>query len=199
MNIVERVKNILLKPKDEWTVISQETNTTIQVFTSYLLVLALIPALCQLIRYGFIGHNDSFYGHISGSLSAGIRYAVIVYLTTILGAYVSALIIDALAANFGSQKDFNKSLQLVAYSYTPMMIAGVFYLIPGLSALTIVGLYGLYILYLGIKPMMLTPDDKVISYFVVSLLVNISIYAVLAMILSAILLVGSIARDGFYM
>jgi hypothetical protein len=199
MNIIERVKNIILKPKEEWTVISQETTTATQIVLGYLLLLALIPAICQFVRYGLIGYNISFYGHMAGSFTAGIRYAVIAYLSTVFGAYLSAFIIDALAPNFGSQKEFNKSMLLVVYSYTPMMLAGIFYLIPGLSFLSIVGLYGLYILYLGLAPMKLTPNDKITSYFVVSLLVIIAVYFVISLILSAILIAGTMASAGMHM
>jgi hypothetical protein len=199
MNIIERVKNIILKPKEEWTVISQETTTANQIVMNYLMVLALIPAIGQFVRFGLIGYNIPFYGHVAGNMEAGIRYAIIAYISGVAGAYISAFIIDALATNFSSQKDSNKSMQLVVYAYTPMMLAGVFYLIPGLTFLGIVGLYGLYILYLGLKPMMLTPDDKVTSYFVVSLLVIIAVYFVLGLILGAILLAGTFATTGMHL
>jgi drug/metabolite transporter superfamily protein YnfA len=68
------------------------------------------------------------------------------------------------------------------------MLAGVFHAIPFLGIFAIVGIYGLYLLYIGIKPMMKTLDDKVTSYFVVSLLVVIAIYAILATVLAVILI-----------
>jgi hypothetical protein len=59
--------------------------------------------------------------------------------------------------------------------------------------LSIVGLYGLYILYVGIKPMMQTPDDKVTVYFIVSLLITIFIYIILGLILGRIFFAGGVA------
>jgi hypothetical protein len=93
-------------------------------------------------------------------------------------------------------------MQLVVYSYTASFVAGVFYIIPGLGILAMLGgLYGLYILYLGLKPMMQTPDDKITVYFVVSLLVIIVVTVVLSLILGAILLtsaaVAGAAMPGF--
>jgi hypothetical protein len=187
MNLVERAKNILFKPKDEWNVISQETTSVTQLVTGYLLILALIPAVGQFVRYGLIGYTIPFVGHVPGSMSYGIRQAVVSYIASVGGVFLSAYIIDALAPSFASQKNFQKAMQLVVYSYTAMFVAGIFNIIPGLAILSIVGLYGLYILYIGIKPLMQTPEDKVTTYFIVSLLVIIAVYAVLSLVLAAIL------------
>jgi hypothetical protein len=183
MNLIERVENIILKPKEEWTVISQEDTTVAEVATNYLLVLALIPAVCQLIKYGFIGFDTSLDVHIGASLVLGIRYAAITYISTVLGIFISAYIINMLTANFGSAKDYNKTLQLLVYSFTPAFLAAIFVLIPFLGFLTIVGLYSLYLLYIGMGPMLKTPDNQVTAYFVVSFLVIIAIFVVLSYIL----------------
>jgi hypothetical protein len=41
MSIVERAKNIILKPKDEWGAISGEPATISSLFTGYAMILAL--------------------------------------------------------------------------------------------------------------------------------------------------------------
>lgn len=188
MNLIERAKNIILKPKDEWAVIEQENTSVQELLTTYLIPLALIPAVAAFVRWGLIGYG-SFIG---ASVSWGIKYALISLVTTIGGVYLSAFIIDALANNFGSVKDFRKAMQLVVYSYTPMLVAGIFQIIPSLSFLGIVGLYGLYLLYIGIAPMMKTPEDKVTGYFIVSLVVLVVIYAILGAILTTAIFGGSI-------
>ncbi len=183
MNLVDRAKNIILKPKDEWNVIDQEDTSVTTLIVTYLFPLALIPAIAAFIGYGVIG--VAFFGPV---LSWGIKQAIISFISTMVGVYISAMIIDILAPNFGSTKDFRKTMQLVVYAYTPVMLAGAFQAIPVLGILGIVGLYGLYLLYVGIKPMMKTPDDKVTVYFVVSLLVIIAVYVIIGAILTAILI-----------
>lgn len=185
MNLFERAKKIIIDPKNEWVVIEQETTPVVQLVTTYLMVLAIIPAVAVLINYGFLARF--------GFLSWGIKQAIVSYIGTVGGAFLSAFIIDALATNFGATKDFRKAMQLVVYSWTPMMLAGIFNIIPGLSILTIVGLYGLYLLYLGIAPIMKAPDNKVTGYFIVSLLVIIVVYMVLAAILGAVIIGSTMA------
>jgi hypothetical protein len=194
MNIVERAKNILIKPKDEWNVISGENTSVTQLITGYLLIMALIPAAAQFIRYGLVGYNIPFVGHMPGSISYGIRQAIVSYAGTVVGAYLSAFIIDILAPNFSSQKNFAKAMQLVVYSYTAAFVAGIFNLVPGLGILVVLGsLYGLYLLYVGLKPMMQTPEDKVTGYFVVSLLIIIGVSVLFSVVLGAIFLKSALA------
>jgi hypothetical protein len=197
MNLIERVKNIIIKPKEEWNVIVTETTAPGQLIMSYLLILALIPAVCTLIGFGIMGYNVPFIGHVPGNITFGIIKAVISFIGTIAGVYISALVIDMLAPSFGTTKNFGKTLQLVVYSYTPMLVAGIFYILPSLGIIGLIaGIYGLYILYIGIKPMLQTPDDKITVYFVVSLIVIIAVSFVIGLILGAILLTGAITGIG---
>jgi len=120
--------------------------------------------------------------------------AIVIIIMTIGGVFLSAFIIDALAPSFGATKNFERAFALVAYIYTPQLIAGVLYIFPPLAILVgLAGLYGLYILYLGIQPMMKCPEDKTVTYFIVSLAVIIVVYAVLSAVLGGIL-IGSIVR-----
>ena len=187
VSLIERVKNILFTPKEEWPVIEKETTPVSQLVVGYLLLLALIPAIANLIGYGLVGYRMPFVGYVGGSFAAGIRYAIMGFISPVIAAFVAAYVIDLLAPSFGSQKDFRRAMQLVVYSYTPALVAGVFMIIPSLGIIaTLAGLYGLYLLYIGLQPMMKTPDDKVTTYFIVSLLVMIVASLVVGAILTAI-------------
>ncbi len=180
MNLIDRAKKILLSPKEEWAVIETESTDVATLITGYLIPLALIPAVASFIGYGLIGVGGF------ATISWGVRYAVISLVTTIGGAIIAAWVINALSASFASRNDFRKALQLVVYSFTPMMVAGILYILPALGILAMLaGIYGLYLLYIGIKPLMQTPDDKVTSYFIVSLLVMMGVYIILGAILTA--------------
>ena len=57
MDIINRVKNILVTPKTEWVTIEAERLPSAKLLTSYLLLLALIPAVCQFIGQGIVGQT----------------------------------------------------------------------------------------------------------------------------------------------
>jgi Yip1 domain len=155
MDIVERVKAILLTPKSEWLVIESEPGDPAYLFTNYVAILAAIPPVC-----GFIG--GVVFGRVG--IVSGLAGAVIQYLLAFVLVYVVGLIIDALAPTFGGEKDQPNALKLAVYSTTPAWLAGVFSLIPGLGVLRILGLYGLYLLWVGLPPLMKAPEDKAIGY-----------------------------------
>ena len=191
MNLINRVKSILLTPKTEWSLIESEQTDVKTLTTNYMLPLALIPAIAGFIGFGLIGQN--VLGMHIGSAGYGLRYAIVNLVSTIGGAFLTAYIIDLLAPSFGSEKNFLQSFKLVVYSYTPMMVAGILLIIPSLSILaTLAGLYGLYLLYIGLQPLKKTPEDKKTSYFVVSLIVVILGSFVLSSILSSIFITSGI-------
>ncbi len=188
MNIIERAKNILFTPKKEWETISQENDTHVKVLP-YLLIMAAIPAIFSFIGYGVIGWN--ILGFHYGSVSLGIREAIMQYVSIVAGAYICALVFNLLAPKFGGTANFDKSFQFVAYCYTAICVGGFFYIYHALSFIAgLAGIYSLYLLYLGVEPMMKIPADKKTSYFIVTLLVMVAAVFLLTFLLSLIF-VGS--------
>ena len=187
MDLINRVKQILVSPKTEWQTIDGENDSHVVVLTKYVLLLAAIPAVAAFIGYGLIGY--SVFGHHFASINLGIRQAIIQYITMVGGVYFAALVINLLAENFGSKKNFDKAFSLVAYAYTPAFVGGIFYIYHSLTVLaSLASIYSLYLLYIGLAPMMKTSDDKRTVYFVVSLLVMVAAFFILSLVLASIII-----------
>ena len=192
MALLNHVVGILTKPKNEWLVIREESINTTQLFTGYVAILALIPAVAHFIGQCLIGiTTPSIFGlpsyHYTVPISSGIIYAVVSYIMAFVGIYLSAFIINALAPNFESKQNMNNALKLVAFSYTPIWLAGIFSIYPSLGILgSILGLYGLYLLYIGLEPMMATPASKRVVYLLVVFLVMIVVSVVIGIILGIV-------------
>lgn len=188
MNLIERAKNILMTPAKEWDVINGEEANVPGIITGYVLPLAGAAAVAAFIGYGFIGFNYGFGIRLKG-IDWGLYQGITVLVGALLSVFVSAFIIDALAPSFGSEKNMGKSVQLVAYSWTPGWVGGLLAIIPSLAMIGgLAGLYGLYLLYLGLPKLKKTPQDKQVSYFVVSLIVMIVVFIVIGFILTKILM-----------
>ena len=183
MDILQRAKNIIMTPKTEWPVIAAEEPNTAQIFKEYVLPLALIPSIAYIIGLGVIGRG------MMSSFSLGLAMGLIQFILAFVGVYLSAYVIAFLAPKFGSQQDMGRAVQLVAYSYTPAWVAGILSIVPALGILAFVGgLYGLYLMYLGLPHMMKTPQDKAIGYLVVSLIAVIVTYWIITLLLTTIVL-----------
>lgn len=177
MNLIDRVKNILLTPQKEWHVINSEPGNTASITTTYILPLTLIGVFAAFIGFGFLGVGIGVF-KIAG-VAWGIKMALGYAIRSILGVFIMAFIIDALASNFESEKNFDKSFQVAAYSATAGLVGGIFLIIPALSILVLLAsLYGLYLLYLGLPILKKTPADKAVSYFVVVLVVSLIVWVI---------------------
>ena len=183
MNLVDRVKGILLTPRKEWPVIEAESATTTSIYSKYVIPLAAIPAIA-----GFIGTSLIGVGIMGASIrvpiSTGITGAVVRYVLSLVTVYVLALIIDALAPSFGGTKSPIQALKVAAYASTASWVAGIFLVLPGLSLLGLLGLYSLYLLFLGLPVLMKAPQDKSLAYTLVVIVGAIVLFVVVGAIVN---------------
>jgi hypothetical protein len=189
MDIVQRVKDVILKPKDTWPVIKTEPVTIKELYTSYAALLAAIPPIASFIGMSLFGISVMGVRYRT-SFGMGISHLIVSYVLTLIGIYVVAQIIDALAPSFNSQKNLVSAAKVVVFSWTPSWVAGILFLIPALSPIGLLfSLYSLYLFYLGLPVLMETPQDKALGYFVVTILLSIVIF----------ILIGTVSRTLFGM
>jgi len=167
--ITERAKALLLKPKDEWTAISDETASMADVLKGYALPLIAIGPLCSFLGGQVFGIGAFGFGY-HPSLLSGLSVAISTFVFALLGLFVLTFVASKLAAQFGGQDNMREAFRLVAYSMTAAWIAGVFGLVPALAILGIVGLYSFYLFYVGVAPMLRVPGDKALSFTVVTVI-----------------------------
>ncbi|MDZ4796302.1 MAG: Yip1 family protein [Bacteroidota bacterium] len=187
MNLIDRAKNILLTPKTEWDAVNNETPDTTKILTTYVIPLVAVGAIAAFIGWGFIG--KSYFGFKIKGTELGIRYGLIALIAGIVSVFLMAFVVDALAPTFKSEKNFGRSFQLAAYSYTAGWVGGIFNLLPSLAIIgALAGIYGLYLLYIGLPKLKKTPQEQVTGYFIASLVTMILASFVIALILTSILI-----------
>lgn len=164
MSLLQRVQDILLKPKDTWPVIAQEGGDTASVYSSYIVYLAAIPAVAAFIGLSLVGAG-AFGISVRVPVMSGLVNMVVSYVLSLAAVFVLALIVDALAPTFGGTKNQINALKLVAYGSTAGFIGGIFSLLPALSILGLVAaLYSIYLIYTGIPVLMKCPPEKATNY-----------------------------------
>ena len=83
MNIVQRVQDILLKPKETWPAIDAEGGDTASIYKNYLIYLALVPAVAGFIGLSLIG---------VGVFGVSYRVPLISGLANMVVGYVMSLV-----------------------------------------------------------------------------------------------------------
>lgn len=173
MNIVQRVQDILLKPKATWPVIETEADDIPAIYKNYLVILAAIPAVAGFIGLSLIGVGG-FGMSIRIPLVAGVVNMVVGYVLSLAMVFVLSLIVDALAPTFGGTKNKLNAFKLVAYASTAGFLGGIFSLLPALSILGLLaGLYSIYLIYTGLPVLMKNPEDKSVAYTAVIIVCGI--------------------------
>lgn len=199
-NIVERAKNIMMQPKAEWQRIATENTGLGALLTGYVLPLAAIGAVAGVIgSMLFLGMLFGAAGLIPAVIGAAISVGM-----TLLGVFLCGLLINALASSFGSQPNQVRANQLAAYSATASLIGSWGAIIPFLGWLFALagGIYSVVLFYMGLTPMMQTPEDKRVLFTIVLALIAVAVAWVFAMVMTTALLgmglgIGGAMTRGF--
>jgi Yip1-like protein len=183
MNIVDRVKNIVLTPKTEWPVIAAEATSVRELYLGYVVLLAAIGPVARFIGLCLFGFSFLFAGGFGVPIVWALSGAIAQYVLALVGVFIVGLIIDALAPTFGGEKNRLQALKVAVYASTPSWVAGVFYLLPALGILAVLAsLYGIYVLYLGLPVLMKAPQEKAVPYTAVVIVCAIVVFVVIGLI-----------------
>jgi hypothetical protein len=163
MNLIERARAILTRPKLGIAGTAAEPATTSSLVSGYAALLAALPAL------GMLFALILFAG---GSLASGIGYALILllllYLLRDLGlTLLMGMVAKPLSKAFGGSGDGMNAMKLAVYAATPIWIAGFIFallapLVGSLAYLLLLAgfAYAGYILYLGSGPLLAVPQAQ---------------------------------------
>jgi hypothetical protein len=186
--IVSRAKATLLTPKTEWPVIAAEPDTIAHLYSNYILLMAAIPVLVRFLSSTLLGVSVPFVGTYRVGLVTGLASAILTYALALVGVFVVALIVDALAPSFHGEQNRVQALKTVAYAYTASWVASILGIIPGLALIAaLAGLaYGIYLLRLGLPFTMKCPDNSATRYTAVTIIVAIVVAVVLNLVVGAL-------------
>lgn len=179
MNLIERVKGILTNPRNEWTAIDAEPLNLSQVLVGYVLPLAAIGPIAMIIGWSAFG----FGGLFRMSMGWIISHAILQYILTIVGIFVLAWVINALAPTFNATANMSQAIKVAVYSSTAAWVAAIFNIIPMLSWLAIIGaIYTLYLFWIGLPILMKPPADKAATYAIVTIIACFVIFIIIGAI-----------------
>jgi hypothetical protein len=185
--IQQRVLNICLRPRQEWDVIAGETSSTADLLKSYALPLVGIGAIAVFIGLSFVGTSVDFLTQYRVPVGIGFATAIVELGRQIAAAFILSVVINELAPKFGAEKNSTQALKVAVYSLTPAWAVAVLWILPSLGALvSIVSLYGIYLLYLGLPRLMKSPPEKTLSYTAVVVACGIGVLVLTRIISRAI-------------
>lgn len=189
MNLVERIKYTLFEPQQpRWAGVKTKPVTssdapasTKPAISNAMIFGALLALLLVALLATFPPVSAFIFGHRFADISLGTLTARVVtgmivgFTLTLGGAYLLARIADALAPKFGGTKNMNQALRVAMISTSAIWIAHVMSMMTGLRYIEVIGLYGIYVLYVGLPVSMKLPKAEAIPYANIIVIVAIAI------------------------
>jgi Yip1 domain len=188
--IVGRAKALILTPKAEWPRIAASPESIADIYRSWVIPLAAIGPVAQFIGGTVFGYG-AFGIRFRPSIGSALGSAILSYILTLIGVYLVALIVDALAPTFGGTRNRTAAFKVAAFGSTAAWVAGIFGLLPALGFLGLLGLYSLYLIFLGLPLLMKSPPEKATGYIIATIVVAF----VMSVIVGAV--TGGLSRSLF--
>jgi hypothetical protein len=164
VNAAWRAQAILADPSAEWAKIEEESGDPAYLLTGYVALLALVPAIFGFIGACVVGAVVPGGETVRAPILEGLFGAVFGYVAACAAVLVLGLLISLMAPFFGARQGFDNAFKLAVYSYTPVWLAGIFLVAPGLRFLVLTGFYGAYLLWRGLPPLMKAPEAALPLY-----------------------------------
>jgi len=177
-----RIMGMIFNPSSEWESVSKEDSGVLQLLIKWALPLSCIALIAATIGGGLFTQMMPF--------KLGLLYGITLFVLYIAALILIAIIANIIAAQFGGQADFGRSLALIVYTSLPMMLASVLYIFsmnswPTMAVIiTIVSLYGLCILYNGISPMTNVAEEKGLVYCIAVGVLCVGFFALIHFVLA---------------
>ncbi|SED59555.1 Yip1 domain-containing protein [Rhizobiales bacterium GAS188] len=162
MKLVDRAIDICIKPRATFLEIEREKAGFTALYRDYLLWLAGLPALVKLVA-GLAGRGGSA-ALARPPLAATLSVALLDYICVLAGVYALALAVNALAPLFGGERDEDRALRLCAYALTPTFLAGATGALPGLAWTSVLSLYSIALVIVGLPRLMRCEEDRALGY-----------------------------------
>ncbi|WP_299497209.1 Yip1 family protein [uncultured Shewanella sp.] len=165
--ILNHLMGLYTHPKEEWHTI-EKNHESFKSSLSHILLIALIPVICSYIATTHIGWDLGIGERHFLTVRSAFFMSLSMYLGLLTGVFILAYLIFWMAKTFDATPTYTQSLELAAYTATPVFMVGFACLFPVLWFIMIIGLIGLaysiYLLFTGVPIIMNIHEDKSIVY-----------------------------------
>lgn len=167
--VVQKIIKIVIQSQSAWDDVKIESLPEKEIFQNYLIYLASVPALAGFFGSLFMREN----------LFRALFWAVLFFGLSLGGVRVAAKVLNFWAPNFKVDQDYLSFLKLMTFSFAPIFLACVFFIIPPLHFLSVLGIFGFYLFWIGLPKLAPCPPQELFNFrFIGMVIISIVILAV---------------------
>lgn len=194
MAILEHTLGIMLRPNTAWKEIRGEDHSFKQVFLSHVPFLALIPCISFFIGVTQVGWTFGSGDPVKLTVLSAAQLCIVAYVALLAGVFILGEFINWMSRTYGvedtAKQRHYEGTALAVYVTTPVFLAGIFGLYPGLwlnvSVMGIAGAYAVYLIYEGLPILMNISKDR--AFMFASSIVTIGLVMMVIVIVSSVIL-----------
>lgn len=176
--LYHRTKYFIINPGKAWEVVHREERPMKFVRGSFFMPLIILVSVSA-----FLG--SMFFINTTLKPMYSVLAAITTFLFLYLGVYASAFIVREIMRALDLGHEFLVAFKLVAYSMAPIFLSlTVSRLFESLLFINVLGLYGLYIFWIGMETMINPPDHKKLPMIIATVVSMLIILLLLQVILS---------------
>ncbi len=176
--LYHRTKYFIINPGKAWEVVHREERPMKFVRGSFFMPLIVLVAISA-----FLG--SMFFINTTLKPMYSVLAAVTTFLFLYLGVYASSFILREIMRALDLGHDFLVAFKLVAYSMAPIFLSlTISRLFESLLFINVLGLYGLYVFWIGMETMVNPPDHKKLPMLIATVVSMVIIFFLLQVILS---------------
>ena len=191
--LIDRIKEIALKPKEAWPAIKAEDQSIKSLYFNYLIVCILFTSVMSFISNSIIGHSIPYFGYYRVPLISGLLQLIIFFCFGLAMAYGTSLLINFISKQkyFSCEISVLDSLKILTFTYLLGTISSALGVLPGIGILlsTLVGFYSIYVFYLGVKEF--SNSDKSIQ-LTIAVFISLAIIIFILSIVMAVFFKGAV-------
>ncbi len=165
--ILNHLWGLYAHPVEEWHTIDQR-HESFKYSMSHIMIIALIPSICAYFSVTEMGWSVGVGERLRMTAESAMFVSVGMYFALIAGVFMLAYLAHWMAHTFGAEPTYTQTLELAAYTATPLFMAGFGALYPEIWFVMMVGLggltYSVYLLYAGVPILMHIPEERGFIY-----------------------------------
>jgi hypothetical protein len=180
---------LLTRPDRAWTAIRQDEERNSANYLPYLLLAALLPAVCLFIGTHWVGWSLVEQERIRLEAVSALQLSVLLYLATLIGVVIMGYFLRYMSRTFEARPTFNQCIGFIAYTCTPFFLAGIAGLYPTrwltICVLLLACAHACYLIYVGIPHFMRIDQQQ--GFLYASSMIGVGLLVLVTILVSMIL------------
>jgi hypothetical protein len=165
--ILNHLWGLYAHPVEEWQTIDNR-HESLKYSLSHIALIALIPSIMGYYSSVYLGWRIGAGKPVFLTQDSAMLIAIAMYFALIIGVFGLAYLANWMAVSFGAEPTFTQTLELSAYTATPLFMSAFTAFYPELWVLVSVGMvalaYSVYLLYTGVPILMHIPEERGFIY-----------------------------------